>query len=93
MVKYLALVFVTLFCVAYRIEATPSEVATKFHEEGIVPDVIEDLTPELTLLKVSYPSGKKVNLGNILTPTQVKDQPDVEWEAEDGVLYTLLMTG
>lgn len=33
-----------------------------------------------------------VNLGNVLTPTQVKDQPTVSWEAEDGAFYTLCMT-
>lgn len=32
------------------------------------------------------------SLGNVLTPTQVKDQPTVEWDAEDGGFYTLCMT-
>lgn len=43
-------------------------------------------------MKVSYPSGVTVNLGNELTPTQVKDVPQVSWEAEKGTYYTLLMT-
>lgn len=34
----------------------------------------------------------KVSLGNELTPTQVKDEPAVKWDAEEGALYTLLMT-
>lgn len=42
--------------------------------------------------QISYPSGVKVNLGNELTPTQVKDQPTVKWAAEEGAWYTLLMT-
>ena len=34
-----------------------------------------------------------MNLGAPLTPTQVKDIPiEVTWPAEDGVLYTLIMT-
>lgn len=33
-----------------------------------------------------------VNLGNVLTPTQVKDRPTVEWKAEEGEFYTLCMT-
>lgn len=41
---------------------------------------------------MTYPNNLKVSLGNELTPTQVKDQPAVKWESEEGVLYTLLMT-
>lgn len=33
-----------------------------------------------------------VNLGNVLTPTQVKDAPTVEWDAEADAFYTLCMT-
>lgn len=43
------------------------------------------------LLKVSYPSGVSVNLGNVLTPTQVKDKPKLIWEAEKDAYYTLVM--
>lgn len=80
-----------LLCALYQCEAS-SNIQTKFQEEEIVPDVLEKL-PELKTLKISYPSGVDVDLGNVLTPTQVKDQPTVEWEAEAGALYTLLMTG
>lgn len=34
----------------------------------------------------------KVDQGNELTPTQVKLQPLVEWEANDNDFYTLIMT-
>lgn len=62
-----------------------------FAEHEIVPDVLAVAPPGL--VKVSYPSsGKEVHLGNELTPTQVKDQPTVSWEAEPGALYTLVMT-
>lgn len=33
-----------------------------------------------------------MNKGNELTPTQVQNEPHVEWSAEDGGYYTLLMT-
>lgn len=92
MSKHLSLALITLFCVLYRIEASSKEIQNKFRDEEIIPDVIDDL-PELNPLKISYPSGVNVNLGNVLTPTQVKDQPKVEWDAEDGAFYTLLMTG
>lgn len=30
-------------------------------------------------------------MGNVLTPSQVKDEPKVTWEAEKGAYYTLVM--
>jgi len=35
----------------------------------------------------------KAELGNELTPTQVKDQPSVRWNAESNSYYTLCLTG
>nr|CAH7752657.1 unnamed protein product [Callosobruchus chinensis] len=32
-------------------------------------------------------------MGNVLTPTQVKDIPKVTWDADSGKHYTLCMTG
>lgn len=32
-------------------------------------------------------------MGNELTPTQVKDQPSVDWSADPNAFYTLCMTG
>ena len=31
--------------------------------------------------------------GAELTPTQVKDQPQLSWQAEPDALYTVVMTG
>jgi len=91
MSRPLTLAAITIFCILYRIEASSNEISEKFRQEEIVPDVLEDL-PEIKLLKITYPSKLKVNLGNILTPTQVKEQPKVEYDAEEGAFYTLLMT-
>jgi phosphatidylethanolamine-binding protein len=33
-----------------------------------------------------------VQSGNELTPTNVKDQPTLTWDAEDGAYYTVIMT-
>lgn len=41
------------------------------------------------VIKVIYPDGSEVNLGNVLTPTVVKPQPLVSWPYEDSQLYTL----
>lgn len=45
----------------------------------------------MKLNKIAYRSCVSCQLGNELTPTQVKDIPSVTWEAEMGVYYTLLM--
>ncbi|XP_025425179.1 protein D3-like [Sipha flava] len=56
----------------------------------IVPDVIP-IAPEI-MLQVEFPSGVKAELGNELTPTQVKDQPTIRWDADPDSFYTLCMT-
>lgn len=35
----------------------------------------------------------EVKFGNELTPTQVKDIPSVDWEADPTGFYTLIMAG
>jgi hypothetical protein len=47
---------------------------------------------EVIKLKVKYPNGLEVNLGNELTPTSVKEEPLVEWPVEEGAFYTLSMS-
>ncbi|XP_068152879.1 protein D2 [Drosophila tropicalis] len=61
-----------------------------FQAHGIVPDIIPRAPNDF--LKVSYKSGLMAKDGGELTPTQVKDQPCVEWNAEPDALYTLLLT-
>nr|P31729.2 RecName: Full=OV-16 antigen; Flags: Precursor [Onchocerca volvulus] len=71
-------------------KCTPMLVDSAFKEHGIVPDVVS--TAPTKLVNVSY-NNLTVNLGNELTPTQVKNQPTkVSWDAEPGALYTLVMT-
>lgn len=64
-------------------------VLQNFTSEEIVKDVSG--TAPSHLLTISYPSGASVG-GAELTPTQVKDQPKVEWTGEAGAFYTLLLT-
>lgn len=40
---------------------------------------------------MKYPSGAEVGLGNILTPTQTKDKPQVSWSTEKGAYYSLIL--
>ena len=59
-------------------------------QHQIVPDVIPSGPTEKAT--ISYPSGAIVDQGNELTPTQVKNIPKVEWNADAGSFYTLCMT-
>ncbi|CAG9769314.1 unnamed protein product [Ceutorhynchus assimilis] len=56
----------------------------------VVPDVVPVLPAQV--LKISYPSGVSVNLGNELTPTQVQNEPTLTWDAEPSSYYTLVFT-
>lgn len=59
-------------------------------EHGIVPDVLE-IAPS-HVAEVKY-GEETVNLGNELTPTQVKDPPTyINYPTEPDALYTLCMT-
>lgn len=64
--------------------------AEALQTHGVVPDVIDKVPP--SVLSVTYPNNI-VEIGKVLTPTQVKDPPTVTWTAEANVLYTLCMTG
>lgn len=55
----------------------------------IIPDVID--TEPSAIAEISYTTGAKVNQGNELTPTQVKDPPTVRWAADENTFYTLCM--
>jgi len=60
-------------------------------EHQVVPDVVDIVPPGV--IEVRYPSGIEPKLGNILTPTQVKDVPSsLTWPTEPNALYTLCLT-
>ncbi|XP_066144601.1 protein D3-like [Euwallacea fornicatus] len=67
-----------------------STVAKRMEKHGVVPDVISAAPSEIA--EVCYPSGVKVEQGNELTPTQVKDQPAISWGAQTDAFYTVCMT-
>jgi len=46
-----------------------------------------------SVLSVTYPNDITVEIGKVLTPTQVKDEPTVEWSGDEDKFYTLSMTG
>lgn len=66
-----------------------SDLATLFQKHCIIPDVITIAPNEP--LEIVYSGGVKVEIAKELTPTQVKDKPNVKWAAKDEIYYTLAM--
>ncbi|XP_063388484.1 phosphatidylethanolamine-binding protein homolog F40A3.3-like isoform X2 [Cydia fagiglandana] len=67
-----------------------STVSKSFSAQGVVSDVIP--VAPAALATVKYPSGAVVSEGNVLTPTQVKDIPQISWNASPDKYYTVAMT-
>ncbi|XP_017796621.1 PREDICTED: protein D2-like isoform X1 [Habropoda laboriosa] len=67
-----------------------SSMAEALKTHGVVPDVI-DKVPQ-NVLNVTYPNKLTVDIGKVLTPTQVKDPPTVTWDADANGYYTVCMT-
>lgn len=68
-----------------------SSMAQALQTHGVIPDVVDKVPA--SVLNVTYPNNLTVEIGKELTPTQVKDQPTVQWDAEANGFYTLCMTG
>ncbi|XP_012266194.2 protein D2-like [Athalia rosae] len=66
-----------------------ANVASEFEAAQIKPDIIKDAPNSLITVKYG---GKSVSPGDELTPTEVKHVPEIHYEHEGGVLYTLVMT-
>ncbi|CAI2353500.1 unnamed protein product [Caenorhabditis sp. 36 PRJEB53466] len=71
--------------VASRVPFVASSFAPRF-QRGLATMASE------AFVKHEFNSGVEASLGNVLTPKQVKDVPEVKWEAEPGALYTLIKT-
>lgn len=65
--------------------------AQALQTHGVIPDVVDKIPKGV--LTVTYPNNLRVEIGKVLTPTQVKDEPAVEWSSETDAFYTLCMTG
>lgn len=80
-----------LLLISYQRVESSKEVNRRLREEEIIPDILGKLSDDVNLLKVSWDDKIKAELGNVLTPTQVQNQPKVEYNAEDDAYYTLVM--
>ena len=68
-----------------------SSMAEALQTHEVIPDVVKKVPA--SVLNVTYPNNIIVQIGKELTPTQVKDQPNVQWEADSNAFYTLCLTG
>ncbi|EDW97859.1 protein D2 [Drosophila yakuba] len=84
------MMLVLLASVGCLLAVQAGSVEEAFRSHQVVPDVIPE--PPNLLLKVVYSNNLVAKDGLELTPTQVKDQPIVEWDAQPGEFYTLIMT-
>ncbi|XP_039492541.1 protein D2 [Drosophila santomea] len=84
------MMLVLLASVGCLLAVQAGSVEEVFRSHQVVPDVIPE--PPNQLLKVVYSNNLVAKDGVELTPTQVKDQPVVEWDAQPGEFYTLIMT-
>ncbi|XP_043226481.1 protein D2-like [Amphibalanus amphitrite] len=66
------------------------ELREAFKRHEVIPDVIDE-APR-SRLTVEYCTGVSAQLGNQVTPAEIRCQPHVTWPAEPGSLYTLAMT-
>ncbi|XP_018568635.1 protein D3 isoform X3 [Anoplophora glabripennis] len=57
--------------------------------DGIVPDTVDEAPS--AKITITYPGGVEVEFGGELTPTQVKDEPEVKWDANPEKYYLLSM--
>ncbi|XP_013100098.1 protein D3 [Stomoxys calcitrans] len=72
------------------VNAEDSEITKFMKHLEVIPDVLDEGPKHF--LKITYDNGILADKGVELTPTQVKNQPKIEWQAEAGTYYTLIMT-
>lgn len=65
--------------------------AQALQTHGVIPDVVDKVPADV--LNVTYPDNLTVEIGKVLTPTQVKNRPVIQWSGEANSFYTLVMTG
>lgn len=92
------MLFTTFFAVLFLFSVVlPSDAGrsskvklkSKMEEFQVVPDMID--SAPANVLQVSYGPHVKVQMGNELTPTQVKSLPtELRWPTQPKTLYTLM---
>ncbi|XP_055847924.1 protein D2-like [Episyrphus balteatus] len=84
-VVFLLVVTTSKVCLSQESE---SDITKALKEYKVIPDVINEDVPET--LQVVFNSGAIVDKGNIILPSQAKDQPFVDWNADENAFYTIM---
>ncbi|XP_055903903.1 protein D3-like [Eupeodes corollae] len=66
-----------------------SEITLFLKHIHVLPDCAA--VDAVDFLNVTYESGAFANKGKELTPTEVKNQPIIDWNSKDSFFYTLMM--
>ncbi|XP_055847900.1 protein D3-like [Episyrphus balteatus] len=82
------LILIVATIISFALAATDSEMTKKMKKFKIIPQIVSGNVPEL--LKITFDSGASVNMGNKILPSQAKNQPKVEWNADKHSFYTIV---
>ncbi|KAI1722422.1 phosphatidylethanolamine-binding protein like protein F40A3.3 [Ditylenchus destructor] len=85
-----SLKFVLFFAILLKFSCGDEDLESHFVRHKVVNDVVGLSPPKL--LKVMFDSGAEASLGNVLTPTAVRNKPvELQWPTRPNSLYTLIM--
>uniref|UniRef100_A0A1I7Z8X4 OV-16 antigen n=1 Tax=Steinernema glaseri TaxID=37863 RepID=A0A1I7Z8X4_9BILA len=79
-----------LFALALSIPLILADAPSAFRNSRIIPDLIS--TPPYNQVDVFYKTGFKAEQGNRAQLDEVQSKPDLKWEGDDNLYYTLIMT-
>ncbi|XP_055304024.1 uncharacterized protein LOC129569316 [Sitodiplosis mosellana] len=80
-------IFLLFVAIALNCDAS-SYLEEAFERNDILSD--SKIVAPKYYLNVLYPSGAKVNLGNVLKTSEVQGVPKITWDAEDSCYYALV---
>ncbi|XP_055905248.1 protein D3-like [Eupeodes corollae] len=86
--KLLIFLLVAAASTTSRAQNEESNITKALKSFKVIPDMITSDVPEA--LKITFNSGAVVNMGNIIYPSQAKDQPMVDWNADENAYYLLV---
>ncbi|EDW03752.1 putative odorant-binding protein A5 [Drosophila grimshawi] len=85
----LLLCVLVLFLGQTKADQDELNVVRVLKEMGVIPEVFKE--PPQQLLKMRFENGVEIIEGETYTPTELKLQPELEWSADEGSYYTIMM--
>ncbi|XP_019865060.2 protein D3 isoform X2 [Aethina tumida] len=79
-----------IFILTIIFSCAPLNYIKEMLDDHIVPDSIDEAPS--SKLTITFDNDVEVNFGEELTPTQVKNKPEVSWDADHSKFYLLSMT-